>query len=227
MIEHKPPYTVLVIDDHPLFRKGAEQLIKLDPEFSLIGEATNGKDGIDMYPQLQPDLVLLDLNMQDINGISVLKKLKQNQHKAIIIILTVSDSGYDIVAALQNGADGYLLKDMEPEEILVKLHHAIEGQTVIDESVSAQLASALRNENRVPPVDQVDFTNREAQIVLLIAEGNSNKAIARELGISDGTVKVHVKNVLRKVNLSTRLEIAVWAFEHDYSNQYTKQRTLA
>jgi two-component system nitrate/nitrite response regulator NarL len=227
MIEHKPPYTVLVIDDHPLFRKGAEQLIKLDPEFRLIGEATNGKDGIDMYPQLQPDLVLLDLNMQDIDGISVLKKLKQNQHKVIIIILTVSDSEYDIVTALQNGADGYLLKDMEPEEILVKLHHAVEGQTVIDESVSAQLASALRNESRVPPVDQVGFTNREAQIVLLIAEGNSNKAIARELGISDGTVKVHVKNVLRKVNLSTRLEIAVWAFEHDYSNQYTKQRTLA
>jgi two-component system nitrate/nitrite response regulator NarL len=227
MIEHKPPYTVLVIDDHPLFRKGAEQLIKLDPEFRLIGEATNGKDGIDMYPQLQPDLVLLDLNMQDIDGISVLKKLKQNQHKAIIIILTVSDSEYDIVAALQNGADGYLLKDMEPEEILVKLHHAVEGQTVIDESVSAQLASALRNESRVPPVDQVGFTNREAQIVLLIAEGNSNKAIARELGISDGTVKVHVKNVLRKVNLSTRLEIAVWAFEHDYPNQYKKQRTLA
>ena len=227
MIKHKPPYTVLVIDDHPLFRKGAEQLIKLDPDFKLIGEATNGKEGIEMYPQLQPDLVLLDLNMQDIDGISVLKELKQDKHKAIIIMLTVSDSEYDIVAALQYGADGYLLKDMEPEDILLKLHHAVEGQTVLDESVSAQLASALRNENRVPPVDQVEFTNRESQIVLLIAEGNSNKAIARELGISDGTVKVHVKNVLRKVNLSTRLEIAVWAFEHGFSQQNSKQRTPA
>jgi two-component system nitrate/nitrite response regulator NarL len=218
MIDHEPPYTVLVIDDHPLFRKGAEQLIKLDEDFELVGEAASGEEGVELTRQLNPDLVLLDLNMRGMDGISVLKELKANEHESVVIMLTVSNSEDDIVAALRCGADGYLLKDMEPEEILVKLRRAIGGQTVLDESISTLLANVLRNENRSPPPNQIEFTSREEQIVSLIAEGKSNKAIARELGISDGTVKVHVKNVLRKLNLSSRLEAAVWAFEHGYSS---------
>ena len=109
------------------------------------------------------------------------------------------------------------LKDMEPEEILMKLHRAIDGQTVLDETVSTLLANVLRNENISPSPIQVEFTAREEQIVSLIAEGKSNKIIARDLSISDGTVKVHVKNILRKLNLSSRLETAVWAFENGYS----------
>ena len=218
MIDHAPPYTVLVIDDHPLFRKGAEQLIKLDEDFELAGEATNGEEGVELTHKLKPDLVLLDLNMRGIDGISVLKELKASRHESVVIMLTVSNSEDDIVAALRCGADGYLLKDMEPEEILIKLRRAIGGQTVLDESISTLLANVLRNENRSPPLNQIEFTSREEQIVSLIAEGKSNKVIARELGISDGTVKVHVKNVLRKLNLSSRLEAAVWAFEHGYSS---------
>ena len=218
MIDHGPPYTVLVIDDHPLFRKGAGQLINLDEDFELAGEATNGVEGVKLTRQLKPDLVLLDLNMQGMDGISALKELKAHAHESIIIMLTVSNSEDDIVAALRCGADGYLLKDMEPEEILTKLRRAIDGQTVLDESISTLLANVLREENRSPPLNQIEFTSREGQVVLLIAEGKSNKVIARELGISDGTVKVHVKNVLRKLNLGSRLEAAVWAFEHRYSS---------
>lgn len=218
MIDHEPPYTVLVIDDHPLFRKGAEQLINLDEDFELAGEATTGEEGVDLTRQLKPDLVLLDLNMRDMDGISVLRQLKANEHETLVIMLTVSNSEDDIVAALRCGADGYLLKDMEPEEVLIKLRRAIAGQTVLDESISTLLANVLRHENRSPPLNQIEFTSREEQIVWLIAEGKSNKVIARELGISDGTVKVHVKNVLRKLNLSSRLEAAVWAFEHGYSS---------
>jgi len=218
MIDHEPPYTVLVIDDHPLFRKGAEQLISLDEDFELAGEATNGERGVELTRQLKPDVVLLDLNMQDMDGIAVLKQLKAKEHEPVVIMLTVSNAEDDILAALRCGADGYLLKDMEPEEILIKLRRAIGGQTVLDESISTLLANVLRNENRSPPLNQIEFTSREKQIVSLIAEGKSNKAIARELGISDGTVKVHVKNVLRKLNLSSRLEAAVWAFEHGYSS---------
>ena len=107
---------------------------------------------------------------------------------------------------------------MEPEEILVKLRQAIGGQTVLEEVISSRLANMLRNEKLSPPVNQINFTIRENQIVALIAEGKSNKVIARELGISDGTVKVHVKNILRKLNLSSRLEVAVWAFENDYAS---------
>jgi len=173
--------------------------------------------------QLEPDLVLLDLNMDDMDGIEVLKKLEAIEHNSIIIMLTVSNSEDDIVNALRCGADGYLLKDMEPEEILMKLRRAIEGQTVLEEAISSRLVDMLRNEKLSPPMSQIDFTVREDQIVELIAEGKSNKIIARELGISDGTVKVHVKNILRKLNLSSRLEIAVWAFEHGYSSSGSDQ----
>jgi two-component system nitrate/nitrite response regulator NarL len=218
MIDHDPPYTVVVIDDHPLFRKGAEQLFKLDTSFELVADAADGTTGIELTRQLQPDLVLLDLNMVGMDGLAVLKQLKAEQHESLVIMLTVSNSEADIVSALRYGADGYLLKDMEPEEILMKLHRAIEGQTVLDETISTLLANALRNDNLSPPPSQIEFTAREEQIVSLIAEGKSNKIIARELGISDGTVKVHVKNILRKLNLSSRLETAVWAFENGYAN---------
>ena len=217
MNRHMPPYTVIVIDDHPLFRKGSEHLFKLDDSFELVGDAADGPTGITLVHEFEPDVVLLDLNMEGMDGIEVLKQLKAGDLDSVVIMLTVSNSEADIVSALRCGADGYLLKDMEPEEILNKLHHALDGQTVLDESISSRLATLLREDNLTPASGQVDFTAREEQIVALIAEGKNNKLIARELGISDGTVKVHVKNILRKLNLSSRLETAVWAFENGYS----------
>ncbi len=218
MNDRQPPYSVVVIDDHPLFRKGAVQLFEPDNSFDLIGDAASGMEGIELIRHLKPDLVLLDLNMKGMDGIAVLKQLEKIEHDSIIVMLTVSDSEDDIVAALRCGADGYLLKDMEPEDILIKLNRAITGQTVLDEVISSRLANVLRNENLSPPLSQTDFTVREEQVVARVAKGKSNKIIARELEISDGTVKVHVKNILRKLNLNSRLEIAVWAFGHGYSN---------
>ena len=218
MNDRQPPYSVVVIDDHPLFRKGAVQLFEPDNSFELIGDAASGMEGIELIRHLKPDLVLLDLNMKGMDGIAVLKQLEKIEHDSIIVMLTVSDSEDDIVAALRCGADGYLLKDMEPEDILIKLNRAITGQTVLDEVISSRLANVLRNENLSPPLSQTDFTVREEQVVARVAKGKSNKIIARELGISDGTVKVHIKNILRKLNLNSRLEIAVWAFGHGYSN---------
>ncbi len=217
MNDHQTPYSVIVIDDHPLFRRGAVQLFELDNSFELIGDAAGGEEGIELILRLNPDLVLLDLNMKGMDGIEVLKKLNIIEHDSIIIMLTVSNSEDDIITSLRCGADGYLLKDMEPEDILIKLGQAIGGQTVLEEVISSRLVEMLRNEKLSPPANQINFTLRENQIVALIAEGKSNKVIARELGISDGTVKVHVKNILRKLNLSSRLEIAVWAFENDYA----------
>ncbi|MCP4875338.1 MAG: two-component system response regulator NarL [Gammaproteobacteria bacterium] len=218
MIDHDPPYSVLVIDDHPLFRKGSEQLFQLDTSFNLVADAADGPSGIELTRELQPDLVLLDLNMKGMDGLAVLKQLKTDNPELLVIMLTVSNSEADIVSTLRSGADGYLLKDMEPEEILMKLHRAVEGQTVLDETISTLLANVLRSDNLSPPPNQVEFTSREEEIVGLIAEGKNNKLIARELEISEGTVKVHVKNILRKLNLSSRLEVAVWAFENGYSN---------
>ena len=211
--------SVLIIDDHPLFRKGVAQLINdMGEEFKLVAEAPSGREGIKLALQHQPDLILLDLNMKDMNGIETLIELKKCGLGSYIIVLTVSNAEEDLVAALRNGADGYLLKDLEPEVLQSKLQSAMMGQMVLDQNLSEMLASSIRNDQDPTPEkeDDVSLTHREREILQLIASGNSNKLIARELDISDGTVKVHVKNLLRKLKVHSRLEAAVWALGHGF-----------
>lgn len=211
--------SVLIIDDHPLFRKGVAQLINdMGNEFKLIGEAQSGKEGIKLALQHTPDLILLDLNMEGMNGIETLIELKENGLEANIIVLTVSNAEEDLVSALRNGADGYLLKDLEPEVLQSKLQSVMKGQIVLDQNLSEKLASSIRHDQDPSPEKQenVSLTHREREILELIACGNNNKLIARELKISDGTVKVHVKNLLRKLKVHSRLEAAVWALSHGY-----------
>jgi len=206
--------SVLIIDDHPLFRKGLRQLLELDGRFELHGEAASGPEGIELARARHPDLVLLDLHMKGMNGIETLKAIKELESDPLVILLTVSNAEDDLVAALRNGADGYLLKDMEPEDLLARLRTAARGRVLLDDAMTGRLAEVLRGEStRVTP-ETVDLTEREMEILTLIASGLSNKLIARELAISDGTVKVHVKHLLRKLNIKSRLEAAVWAHEH-------------
>ena len=211
-------YTILIIDDHPLFRKGVAQLVESVENFRLVGEATSGREGLAMVQALRPDLVLLDLNMKEMNGIATLERIKKLDHDPLVVMLTVSDAENDLVAALRAGADGYLLKDMEPEDLMAKLELAAKGQVVLDQTLTGLLAHALRNDKLTPAAGSVNLTDREHEILTLIAAGMSNKLIARELGISDGTVKVHVKHLLRKLNLKSRLEAAVWAHEKGLNN---------
>jgi two-component system, NarL family, nitrate/nitrite response regulator NarL len=140
-----------------------------------------------------------------------LARLKETELDSLVIVLTVSNAEEDLVAALRGGADGYLLKDMEPEVLLAKLRSAAKGQVVLDQALAGMLAHALCEDNRARPPTNANLTEREHEILGLLAEGMSNKLIARRLDISNGTVKVHVKNLLRKLNLRSRLEAAVWA----------------
>ena len=208
--------SILIIDDHPLFRKGVAQLINdMGDEFSLIGETQSGHEGIQLALQHKPDLILLDLNMEGMNGIETLMELKNKDVDSYVIVLTVSNAEEDLVAALRNGADGYLLKDLEPEVLQSKLQSVMQGQIVLDQNLSEKLASSIRQDQNAPPKEEdVSLTNREREILELIAAGKSNKLIARDLSISDGTVKVHVKNLLRKLKVHSRLEAAVWALGH-------------
>ncbi len=210
----KDSYTVLVIDDHPLFRKGVAELLNSQPDFEVIREAASGKEGIKLAEELKPDLVLIDLNMKDMDGIKVVSAIKDIKIESINIILTVSDTEENLMAAIRNGADGYLLKDTEPEVIIEKLRKAMKGEVVIDDSLTKLMANTIRDNRRWTPVNHSILSERELEILKLIAKGMSNKLIARELGITEGTVKVHVKNILRKLNLRSRLEAALWAFEH-------------
>ncbi|KGM06901.1 Nitrate/nitrite response regulator protein [Methylophaga thiooxydans] len=200
----------MIIDDHPLFRKGVSQIISDDPNFEVVGEAASGQEGLELAEQTQPDLVLLDLNMRGMDGLETLRRFKQTDLLTRYVILTVSDSEDDLMEALKIGADGYLLKDMEPEDLRANLMKASVGVTVLQDSLTQVLKKALSEPDT--KVNQADagLTDRENEILDCLAEGMNNKNIARKLGISDTTVKVHIKNILRKLNLTSRLEAAVW-----------------
>lgn len=205
--------SVIIIDDHPLFRKGVSQLLALNDELHLIGEASSGEEGLELARALEPDLILLDLNMKGMNGIETLRALRDADLAARILILTVSDAADDLVAAIRAGADGYLLKDMEPEELLDRIVEAQRGRIVISESLNGLLARSLRDEAQATERSLAPLTEREKDILGCLANGLSNKLIARDLNIAEGTVKVHIKNLLKKLKFRSRLEAAVWAIE--------------
>lgn len=205
--------TILLIDDHPMLRNGVKQLIALDERLQVVAEAGNGTLGVELAGELDPDLILLDLNMPGMNGLDTLVQLRTIELSGRIVVLSVSDHEDDVVNALKRGADGYLLKDMEPEELLKSLHQAAAGQMVLSETLTNVLVASLR-ENR--PSDERDIeqlTRRERDILKLISQGMTNKAIARKLSITESTVKVHVKHLLKKMKLKSRVEAAVWALQ--------------
>ncbi len=216
---HPVTSSVIIIDDHPLFRKGVSQLIALNDQLHLIGEASSGEEGLELARALEPDLILLDLNMKGMNGIDTLRALREADLAARILILTVSDAADDLVAAIRAGADGYLLKDMEPEELLARIVDALRGRIVISESLNGLLARSLRDEAQAAERSLAPLTERERDILGCLASGLSNKLIARDLNIAEGTVKVHIKNLLKKLKFRSRLEAAVWAIDQNLRPQ--------
>jgi len=202
--------TVMLVDDHPLLRKGLRQLLAFEDDLEIVAEASNGPDAIELANQLEPDLIVLDLNMQGMDGHETLKRLRDDGITSRIVMLTVSDSNDDVIKAISLGADGYLLKDADPDDLLDQIKKAVHGKMVLSDAVNAALADAIRRPMEKPITDLSSLTNRELEILELIAKGLSNKLIARELDISDGTVKVHVKHLLKKLNLRSRVEAAVW-----------------
>lgn len=202
---------VLVIDDHPLLRKGVCQLLELTDGFTVAGEAASGREGIELAKQLDPDLILLDLNMKGINGLETLRTLRDMGIDSRIILLTVSNAPEDLIAAIRAGADGYILKDNDPDDILALIANAMQGQTAISPELASLLATALREESMTEQRSQASLTERETAILKCLAAGKSNKLIARELDIMESTVKVHVRNLLKKLKFRSRVEAAVWA----------------
>jgi two-component system, NarL family, nitrate/nitrite response regulator NarL len=207
--------TVLIVDDHPLFRRGVAQLLAMDPEIQVVGEAADQAGALTMARQHEPDLILLDLNLKGESGIDILSALKDEDAARRVVMLTVSDAPDDLMQAIRAGADGYLLKDMEPEDLLVRVREALTGTTVISDALAGRLAAALRAEAqdsaRKSDRDLALLTDREQAVLRCLADGQSNKLIARTLSITEGTVKVHVKHLLKKLNFRSRVEAAVWA----------------
>ena len=205
--------TVLLVDDHPLLRKGVRQLLELESDIEVIGEAANGADAVVLAAKLDPDLILLDLSMKGMDGIETLLALRKAEVVSRIVVFTVSDDRNDVVSALKSGADGYLLKDTEPEELVECIRKACTGKMVLSEELTELLALSFRSEQQSRGPDLDSLTRRELQILKYIAEGLSNKLIGRKLDIAESTVKVHVKHLLKKLGLRSRVEAAIWMVE--------------
>lgn len=206
-----PRHTLLLVDDHPMMRRGIRQLIELESDLCVVGEANNGEEAIVMIAELKPDLVLLDNNMPQLNGIETLKRLRDKGYCGKILLFTVSDAEHDVRDAMRFGADGYLLKDMEPELLIGRLRDALQGELVVSPALTTVLAQALRAPQSA---SSLDLTDRERQVLKMIAGGLSNKMVGNKLGITEGTVKVHVKHLLHKLGLRSRVEAAVWAMDN-------------
>ncbi|WFN56352.1 two-component system response regulator NarL [Dickeya lacustris] len=205
--------TVLLIDDHPMLRNGVKQLLSMAPDLRVVGEASHGEQGVELAAQLDPDLVLLDLNMPGMNGLATLSRLRETALSGRIVVFTVSNHEEDVINAFRGGADGYLLKDMEPEDLLVALHQAAAGKMVLSDTLTPVLAASLREARSSDTRDIQLLTPREKDILKLIAQGLPNKVIARKLDITESTVKVHVKHLLKKMKLRSRVEAAVWVVQ--------------
>lgn len=205
---------VLIIDDHALFRVGLQGLLE-QRGIEVADAVASGIEGLQRAAELRPDIVLLDLRMPDMGGLEVLKKLRENVPGIPVVMLTTSNEETDLIKSLRSGAQGYLLKDMEPDELVSALRDIENGKNVVAQDLTDALARMVQGEANVADDDGPfsELTPREMEILCLLAEGQSNKLIARNLGISDGTVKLHVKAILRKLGIHSRVEAAVIAVE--------------
>lgn len=207
---------ILLVDDHNLFRSGVKALLQRQTGFEVVGEAADGLEGIKRAKQLAPDLILLDLHMPGITGLEALKILAEELPRVPVLMLTVSEHAEDLVEALQSGARGYLLKNIDAEYLIDAVRRAVKGEAVVSPQLTGKLVAGLRNgarESQAAAPEKVRLSPREREILVLLARGASNKEMARELELAESTVKIHIQNILRKLGLNSRVQAAVYAVE--------------
>jgi len=224
------PIQLLVVDDHNLFRRGLIALLSLDTRFRVCGEAADIGEALRRIENERPDLILLDNHLPGVRGVDGIASLKEAAPEARILMLTVSENEDDLTAALQAGADGYLLKTVELDHLSTYIIKVLDGEPVISPEMMTKLLTAFRTKSTMPSTDEQTvaphhaqpshvpaevglalLTTREREVLALIANGDSNKVIARKLDIAETTVKIHVHNILRKLQLNSRVQAAVYA----------------
>ncbi|MDF0605588.1 response regulator transcription factor [Neisseriaceae bacterium TC5R-5] len=205
---------ILLIDDHTLFRSGLKALLQRQQDFEIVGEAADGLEGVKQAELLKPDVVLLDLDMPVMHGRDALVQLLISQPQLAILMLTVSEDGEDLAECMRQGARGYLLKNIHADFLLASIRRAVAGDSVLSPEMTAKLVARLRQPDVAPQnAELASLTPRERETLSHLAKGVSNKEIARALELAESTVKVHVQNILRKLNLSSRVQAAVYAVE--------------
>jgi len=210
--------SLLIIDDHTLFRSGIIALLRRYEDFVLLGETGDPMEGVKLARSLNPDVILLDLHMPGISGVEVLKILVAERVRAQVLMLTVSEDGEDLIDALCAGARGYLLKNINTEALVSAIRQAAHGETVVCPEMSSKLVEGVRNPGRKggKADEENPLSPRESEILSLIVRGDTNKEIAQALNLADSTVKIHVQNIFKKLNITSRVQAAVYAIDHGF-----------
>jgi len=209
--------SVIIADDHSMVRQGLKQILELEDDIIVVAQASNGEEAVKLARIHKPDIILMDINMPGTNGLQAIKELKFEKHPSKIIVLTIHEDREYLFKTLQMGAEGYVLKDAEPSVLIQAIRSVHTGQSYIQPNMTKELVKEF---NRVTlhekdKHEENNLTSREVEVLELIAEGMINKEIAKTLYISEKTVKNHVSNIFKKLNVSDRTQAAIYAFKHN------------
>ena len=215
------PTRVVLVDDHTLFRMGLAELLEQRGSIKVVGVTGNADEARRLLREEQPDVLIMDLHMPPLDGLTLFRQLRQEGFATPTLMLTVSNAEEDLSNVLRAGARGYLLKDMEPDDVVDAILRASRGETVVAPAMTMKLVKLLQNDQPASSSTSMldSLTQREREILTHLAQGESNKVIARALDISHDTVKLHVRHILAKLSLTSRVEAAVFAVEHKFSTQ--------
>lgn len=208
---------LLIADDHSMVRQGLKQILELEKDITVTAQASNGNEAVRLAREFRPDIILMDINMPGTNGLQAIKEIKQEKLPSKVIVLTIHEDREYLFKTLQMGAEGYVLKDAEPAVLVEAIRNVYNGQSYIQPNMTKELVKEF---NRVTlhekeKNDENNLTSREIEVLELIAEGMINKEIARQLYISEKTVKNHVSNIFKKLEVSDRTQAAIYAFKHN------------
>lgn len=216
------PMSILIVDDHEVVRKGIRAYLETLSEFQVVGEAISGEEAVLMVGELIPDIVLLDLIMPGMDGVEATRRIKQVSPRTQVVVLTSYHEDIHIFPALKAGAIAYILKDMKMEKLVEVLHRALQGEVTLHPRVAMRVLQNIRGEDSDDQPLFTDLTDREQDVLKLIANGLTNSQIAEKLYISENTVKGHVSNILSKLHLADRTQVAVYAWQRGIVQRETR-----
>ncbi|MCE9644762.1 MAG: response regulator transcription factor [Chloroflexi bacterium] len=211
--------SILIADDHEVVRNGIRSFLETIPDFQVVGEAASGEETLTLVSEMIPDIVLLDLIMPGMDGIETTRRIKQVSPRTQVVVLTSYHEDVHIFPALKAGAISYILKDMKMEKLTDVLHRAVQGEVTLHPRVAARVLQNIRGENGEEQPLFTELTDRETDVLKLIANGLTNSQIAEKLVISENTVKGHVSNILSKLHLADRTKVAVYAWQQGIVNR--------
>lgn len=210
---------VFIVDDHPIVRRGIKDLLTTEDDIEVVGEAVNGKEAIERVNSLQPDIVLMDLVMPEMDGIEAIRQIKASKSESRILVLTSFATDDKVFPAIKAGALGYLIKDTGPDDLIRSIHKVYNNEPTLHPSIAQKLLTEIAGPTSQPPSGD-PLTNREIEILQFIARGQSNQEIAEALVISVATVYTHVSNILSKLHLASRTQAALYALKEGYASLY-------